>query len=190
MAVKFDNETKYVGATLATFERNGYDDSDFLAIVWDAENGTTDVTLYDTTRFAGGGSATVDATEDVQCAARAHLAAKIAELNVADAYADAIVPVKGDEVRSLTTRGKNKGVVGIVKWIGDDKFNYNRYSATQPKVVGIKVEGEEKLRYLPLERVERTTAREVNEAQIAADAFRWAANANWRSLIGLGRGWC
>lgn len=187
MAIYFNDEITFEGATLDTFERNGYDDSDFFAIAWDAEAGKTSVTMYDTTRFAGGGHATVDATEEVQAAARAYLASKTAELNIEDAEANATVPVKGDEVRSLTTRGKNKGVVGIVKWIGDDQFNYNHYSSKQPQVVGIKVEGEEKLRYLPIERVERTSAREVNEAEIREKAIAWAANANWRSLIGLGR---
>lgn len=52
---------------------------------------------------------------------------------------------RGNWVRSTTTRGKNVGVVGIVRWIGSG-FDGLR--------LGVAVEGEDKLRYLSAGRVE------------------------------------
>jgi len=71
MAVTYNGELSYEGAVLATRERNGYHDSDFYAIVWDEAEGRLTSVLYDTTRGASGGSATVDATEEVIEKARA-----------------------------------------------------------------------------------------------------------------------
>lgn len=41
----------YVGRVLGTGERNGYDDSDFTATVWDDEKGDVAVFVYATTRY-------------------------------------------------------------------------------------------------------------------------------------------
>ena len=57
----------YVGAVLADRESNGYD-SDFYAIVWDAERGQPREITYASTRYAAGGSCTVDATDEVRAA--------------------------------------------------------------------------------------------------------------------------
>lgn len=54
------------GKVLRTWERNGYHDSDFYATIWDEERDGPREVEYDTTRFAGGGNATVDATDEVK----------------------------------------------------------------------------------------------------------------------------
>lgn len=54
------------GRVLRTWERNGYDDSDFYATIWNDEKGRPEEVQYDTTRFGGGGGATVDATDEVK----------------------------------------------------------------------------------------------------------------------------
>jgi hypothetical protein len=54
--------TTYEGAVIATGEINQRDDSDFYAVVWDGEK--LQRVTYDTTRFAGGGSAIVDVTPE------------------------------------------------------------------------------------------------------------------------------
>lgn len=64
----------FEGATLSLREANGYNDSDFYALVWNAEKGAPEEINYDTTRFAGGGSAFVDATDEVKAAYAAYLA--------------------------------------------------------------------------------------------------------------------
>ena len=57
---------EYEGAVLATFEKNGYDDSDFFAVVWDDEKQTVTTTQYATTRgWTYPNNAVVDATDEV-----------------------------------------------------------------------------------------------------------------------------
>ena len=68
MGVKiYDNQSEetYIGRVLLLRERNGYDDSDFYAICWNDETGKPISIMYDTTRFAGGGGANIDATPEV-----------------------------------------------------------------------------------------------------------------------------
>lgn len=67
MGVKTHNgaEETYIGRVLLLRERNGYDDSDFYAICWNDETGKPISIMYDTTRFAGGGGANIDATPEV-----------------------------------------------------------------------------------------------------------------------------
>lgn len=58
--------TRFVGATLAEYERNGYHDSDFYAIVYNAETDAIETIEYATTRaYCGPSSAHADATPDV-----------------------------------------------------------------------------------------------------------------------------
>ena len=65
-----DPQSSYVGAVLETYERNGYDDSDFLAVVWDGEQVTT--REYASTRgWTYHNAASVDATPQVREAALA-----------------------------------------------------------------------------------------------------------------------
>lgn len=66
----------HVGAVLDRIERNRYDDSDYLAIVWDAEIGAPREVLYASTRFGGDGSATVDATPEIRSCYEGWIAAQ------------------------------------------------------------------------------------------------------------------
>ncbi|SFO66239.1 hypothetical protein SAMN05216207_11642 [Pseudonocardia ammonioxydans] len=60
-----DPQRSYVGAVLATYEANGYDDSDFLAVVWDGDQVTT--CEYASTRgWTYHNHATTDATSQAQ----------------------------------------------------------------------------------------------------------------------------
>lgn len=61
--IKYENsEPKAVGCVFAMGEHNYYNDSDFYAEYVDIENGIIGYEEYDTTRFAGGGYATIDLT--------------------------------------------------------------------------------------------------------------------------------
>ena len=60
-----ETEPKYVGCVISTYERNGYDDSDWYAICWDREKQKVVEVNYDTTRAGGGGYAEIDATPEV-----------------------------------------------------------------------------------------------------------------------------
>lgn len=58
--------TAYIGRVLSTGEVNGYDDSDFYAIVWNDERQTAERIVYATTRaWTYDRSASVDATPEV-----------------------------------------------------------------------------------------------------------------------------
>lgn len=59
--IKYENkEAKAVGCVYELGEHNGYHDSDFYARYLDIEKGTIEYEEYDTTRFGGGGYATID----------------------------------------------------------------------------------------------------------------------------------
>ena len=115
MAIRFqDGTTIYPGAVLALRERNYWDDSDFYAVVWDGHE-VTEVE-YATTRFAGGGSAQVDATDDVRAAAGDWLVAW-ADKGIRLSYAAAAcsVSVIGREV--VVAKGRREGAAGVVRRI-------------------------------------------------------------------------
>lgn len=172
----------YIGQVLYTFERNGHDDSDFMALVFTDKPA---VIQYGTTRFwTYHNSAKVDATAAVQTEAREYYYNSIVETEIRYDTMKQLFPVKGDTVKSLTSRGKNAGIVGTVMWIGEDGFKSTRHVTYHR--VGIKVEGEDKLRYLPIERVERTEPRPVDTDAIKARARSFADNANWQSLMNSG----
>ncbi|MBR4396933.1 MAG: hypothetical protein IKS93_03670 [Methanobrevibacter sp.] len=59
--IKYENkEPKAVGCVYLLGEHNHYNDSDFYAQYIDVEKGTFEYEEYDTTRFGGGGYATLD----------------------------------------------------------------------------------------------------------------------------------
>lgn len=140
----------YPGCVLSTYERNGYDDSDFYAVCWDNESEKVVEVLYDTTRCGGYGSATIDAGEDVL---------KKVYRYYKKLYTDFFDEVfnqkkakeifKGDTVVVVRGRKVPKGTVGKVFWIGD---KYNIYSKKYERRIGIEVD-EERI-FLPFEYVE------------------------------------
>lgn len=149
---------EFAGAVLETFERNGYHDSDFVAVVWDGEQVTTRA-YASTSYWSYHNHARVDATPQIQAAALAWYRTRLAPYLIGQAHSDAARPRKGRQVRSLTTRGKNAGVTGEVKWIGRDRYR-------EGERVGVKVTGEDRLRYLPIDRVELVSPDPVNEDEI------------------------
>jgi hypothetical protein len=63
----------FAGCVLATWERNGYDDSDFFASVWNEEKQCIEVIEYGTTRaWTYPNTAVVDATPEVKAKANAY----------------------------------------------------------------------------------------------------------------------
>ncbi len=134
------NVIQYAGCVLNTWERNGSWDSDFYATVWDEEQGAVRDVEYDTTRCGGGGSADIDATDDVLRkvyryyfnSAREHFD-KYANAEKAKTYG------KGDDVCVIKGRKIKAGTVGKCFWRGTC---YNRYSRTNEDRMGIDVNGE------------------------------------------------
>lgn len=121
-ATAADFEITYEGAVIATYERNGYDDSDFVALVWNEDKQSVISVEYATTRgWTYGNSATIDATEDVLAKAAAYATGLLVRRMVHD-FAK---PAVGSQVKSLTTRGKAKGLVGTVTRLQESKYGYH-----------------------------------------------------------------
>lgn len=111
-----NKEPAYVGATLDDREENGYHDSDFYAVVWDEDEGRLKKIVYNSTRYAGGGSCTVDATPEVKEKARVWLADWAAECLTAKYEKESVTPNMGDKVRVIKGRKVAKGTTGILFW--------------------------------------------------------------------------
>ena len=140
MAIKhFDGKVTHAGRVVATRHANLASDSDFYAIVA-TDTGAFEEVLFDTTRFAGGGSADIDAAPDVMAAWNAHLAAKRDAEYAAKVRREAATLRKGVAVRVVKGRKVPIGTEGTVGWLGWQTYGYR-----QTLRVGIRVEGEEKL---------------------------------------------
>lgn len=172
----------YVGAVLDTGERNGHDDSDFYATVWDADAGTLRDVEYASTRgWSYHNGVTVDATPETVAAAMRWWREQRIAAAIGQAHADARAVTLGCEVRSLTTRGKNAGVTGVVEWIGEDRYR----SRAQPVMrVGLRVPGENARRYVAMDRVELVTVEPVDEDAIRRDwATRPMGEPAWSDVL-------
>jgi hypothetical protein len=121
-----DLTTRYEGAVLGTWEHNGYNDSDFYALVWTGEE--LKGVEYATTRgWTYANSATVDATPEVKAAAAEWLIERdIAAWNIAAAH-DALQIEKGSQVEIVRGRKVPLGTTGTVIWIGPDKYTRGAY---------------------------------------------------------------
>jgi hypothetical protein len=141
----------YKGAVLMTRERNFYDDSDFYAVVWNAEKQALETFDYASTRYASGGSAAADATPEVVAAANAY-AYKSLRKEAFAAYKEKLAkPVKGDTVKVFKGR-KGKGSVGKLFWVGEERTYggpYSSWAQTKATKVGVALDEEkdEKGRY-------------------------------------------
>lgn len=105
------------------------------------------------------------------------LAARLAEIDLAQARKDATTPTRGRRVRSTTKRGKNVGVEGIVMWRGEKRSQYGTWSYGYR--VGIKVDGETHLRYLDETSVDVIDPPTVDEATITHHAVQDARRHEW-----------
>lgn len=191
------HKTTFEGCVLYTGEHNYYDDSDFYALVWDDEAGKVREIEYASTRgWSYHNGAKVDATEQVRAKAVQWLAGILLDRYIGEAVAKLTEEAegirKGVHVRSTTTRGKNVGVEGVVVWEGVDEYKvstwarHNTPRENWPKRYGVKVEGEDKLRYLSGDKVERTdkqlvrllTDEEITELR---DKAQWRAQQTYGS---------
>lgn len=143
-------EPEFVGCTLDKFERNGYEDSDFYAVVWDEDSQKIAYVEYDTTRAPGCGYAKIDATGDVLRKAYRYYKneAKVRFDRFQNPYLAKEVR-KGDTVSVVRGRKIPKGTSATVFWIGE---RYNYYSYKNEKRVGIEFDGRRE--FLPLDYVE------------------------------------
>jgi len=149
------------GLVVDTYERNGYDDSDFYAVVVNPETLETKDVMYATTRgWTYNNGASVDAPADLlkrwQDKQAADLAARTAAARKAEMDARAALPSKGRRVVVMSRRSKvAEGTSGEVVWFGLSSYaNVRNTPSTATATlamldkfrVGIKVNNEVKYR--------------------------------------------
>jgi hypothetical protein len=135
-------ETKesYVGRVLETYEENGYNDSDFYAVVWDDETNSLIHKQFATTRFYSNGyGAKIDATPEIIEKATAERKTRFLKSAIEKDEETAKTVAKGKMVEINRGR-KNRGIIGEVFWVGNpEKFSYY---AKEHRSVGIKLDDE------------------------------------------------
>lgn len=141
----------YKGCVIADRERNFRDDSDFYVLVWNEEKGEVTTVEYATTRYGGGGTATVDITPENKAKADAW-AYKLLRRTVWDDYMNELAkPKKGDIVTVVKGRKVPKGTRGRLFWIGEKRVygGYSRWSQSDATRCGIALteDKDEKGRY-------------------------------------------
>lgn len=121
------------GLVHSTYERNGYDDSDFYARVWNREKQAFDEVMYATTRgWTYLNSATPDITDpEILAEIEAANAKALEDRRARQARRDRLTPRVNNMVRvtKSKTRGKNVAPVGSegrIFWVGTDRYStYN-----------------------------------------------------------------
>jgi hypothetical protein len=124
---------------IAMREYNGYHDSDFYVIAWDDENQKITKYEYATTRFAGGGTASLDVTAENKAKADAWAYKKLRRDVFAGYLAALRKPVKGDTVTVVKGRKVPVGTTGVLFWVGPERVygGYSEWSKTRVQKVGI-----------------------------------------------------
>lgn len=148
------------GCVVKEWEHNGYDDSDFFALVYNPETETFYDVMWGTTRCASigyGDNCVVDATPEVLKKYAIFQADTREKAAIYNSKIEAATPRIGKYVRSLTTRGKAFQKSGKIFWIGANKFlTYYKNGYTHPEdhlVVGFITNNGEKY-FVPKEKCE------------------------------------
>jgi hypothetical protein len=111
-------EVTFEGSVIDLYERNGYDDSDFYAVVWNEERQVVDQVGYATTR--GGtyaNNAAIDATPEVLAKVDAYWKKQSRDIFVAQRTTYYKKPHVGAMVRVARGRKVQKGLEGRVATI-------------------------------------------------------------------------
>lgn len=173
-----DPTIEYAGTVLATYERNGYNDSDFYAIVWTGDD-FKHIEYASTRGWTYHNGAKVDATPEVIAAAEVRLVEILTDRWIDQARQEAEAPAIDRTVR--VTRGKLTGTTGVVRWIGE---NRSRWAVT-PRV-GIKVGDNRKYAFVDgydVEVVNPAPVDDVRIAEIKRNAAYRAAQHGWRTEL-------
>lgn len=155
-----DPQVAHEGLVLGTYDRNLRTDSDMIAAVWNPAAQQMIPVQYGTTRWwTYHNTATPDAPTDVVEAARAWLTFRV--VAAARDLAERDVR-RGDAVKSITTRGRNKGLVGTVR-----RLSPSRYGGGH---VALVVTRDDEQRWIDIERL-----RVSDPARVAQECRRAAA---------------
>lgn len=189
----------YDGLVLETRERNGHDDSDFYAIVYDPEKKDLVEVEYASTRYPSyGSSARADADERVKNLARGVLYRDAFDaLRLEDAARVAALRAEvrvGDEVRVARGRKVPKGTEGRVFWAGEVDATFapvyrNGYNRPKSKLrLGLELKGGERV-FVDAKNVDLVAdgsprkAEPMSRRELRERAWRFAANPGvWRKV--------
>lgn len=139
MSVIIDGKESYVGCVIDTYERNGYNDSDFYATVVDVESGTVKDIEYDSTRHGGTGCAFIDITLE-NYTKYLHIAKhSYYKEYIEREVKEAKTIVKGKTVKVVRGRKVPIGTVGTIFWSKEDKYGVG-YQSKEVVRIGIKDE--------------------------------------------------
>ena len=124
-------EVTHKGVVVELREENGYNDSDFYAVVWDAAEGRAREVLYATTRAAtGDNGATVDAPPAIREAYEAWTRRQAVLRAQALTEREARTVRKGKIVRVVGGLKVPVGIVGTCHWIGEGYRGRTRVGLT------------------------------------------------------------
>jgi len=116
-------ETTYKGCVLRVYERNGYDDSDFYAEVWDKETKSLKRIEYATTRgWTYPNSAVIDATPEVLEEVKEYLMKYNLQQVQNEVQAESERIIKGKKVTVFKGRKVPVGTFGEIFWIGETPY--------------------------------------------------------------------
>lgn len=180
------NET-YIGAVLDTYERNGYDDSDFLAIVWDeAEQCVKDVEYATTRGWTYLNSAAVDATDEVKAKAAAYWRARHRESLEIGTRRKFAKPHVNCRVKVVRGRKVPKGFEGIVRNVSERYNPYDRRPSAKKQAWILVVADDGSSWEVLADYCEMIPDTVAVESAVAAelekfDAIQYPANMSWRS---------
>ncbi|MGW9069251.1 hypothetical protein ACWGQT_07375 [Streptomyces yangpuensis] len=165
---------RFEGAVLRLRERNGYDDSDFYATVWNEEAQAVEEVYYATTRgWTYHNGAHIDATHDVIEKAVAHTAA----LLLADWERSYNERIEKGMTASTTVKGET--LTGVIAWVGEAKAFTSweaRYGAPR-KRYGLKIEGRSKFVFADADKLHDV----VRTPWTAEDRADMTARAEYRA---------
>lgn len=179
--------TQFTGCVLDTYERNGYDDSDFFAIYWDEASQSVKTMEYGTTRgWTYPNHASVDATPEVIEKSLRFEIARAVPLFVRNDREAAAVPGKGKTCRVIKGRKIAKGEV--VRVIGNPQTSkWNSWSAEVTTAL-VQIADSNVFVKTNINNLEVVDPQMYYrpEAELAAEAERAVRNTNWRSMTYVG----
>jgi len=120
-------QTTYKGFVVDTFERNGYDDSDFYAVVWDVNTKAPKEVMYGTTRgWSYPNGAAVDATPEVAEAYTQYKENLARQARIVARTARMAAPERGKVMKVVRGRKVPLNTIGRCFWVGVDRFGKTR----------------------------------------------------------------
>jgi hypothetical protein len=183
MAIGFDSKAwekgdrdqpmdiKFEGRVLQTYERNGYDDSDFVAIVFAEDNRFKHVEYASTRGWSYPNSARVDATDEVKDLAEAHLINIVYDRLIHAAQEKSQIVKRGCRIEVVKGRKVPKGTQGDIFWVGESQWGTR---------VGFN-DDEGNTHWTAITNVENITEEVIDYEDILRQAKNFAASARKRN---------